>query len=398
MLAAQHLGRSLRLVGRPRHGAVERKLNDKSGGHTPAKAQGRFGAGIEDLIILPLVLIALAAKNLFHATLSILVHIVDYAFPVLLQVARFPLFTARIIGDGVTALLKGVVGFLPVSGATREAWREFVSRHWSWLRQKISYKAFEEAVHHAFEGGMAWVFRKCRTLTPGGALLVIAGAILWLPISFGAATIMHAELIAKAASLPPWMQLLHPVATIIAKSKLLVLPVYPAAWPQAKKHPFVQATFRFYQFVVALHLMQKTGYRYRQMERAAADAGTVLGHAASLVGLSRLSNTLLAGFNGLAAWIGKASHAAMTRTVQGVSALPLSGAIVRSYAAHYDGADRQNAERLSEKVSGFFGRWSIKFSAEYYEAKDKSEAAKGDTRARDGAAPPSAVGRPRTNA
>ena len=373
-------------------------MNNKSGGHTPAMAQGRFGAGIEDVIILPLVLIALAAKNLFQATLSILVHILDYAFPVLLQLVRFPLSTARIIGDGVTALLKGVVGFLPVSGTTREEWREFVSRHWSWLRQKISYRAFEETVHHAFEGGMAWVFRKCRTLTPGGALLVIAGAILWLPISFGAATAMHAVLIAKAASLPPWMQLLHPVATFVAKSKLLVLPAYPAAWPQAKKHSFVQATFRFYQFVAAFYLMQKTGYRYRQTERAAADAGTVLGRAASLVGLSHLSNTLLAGFNGLAAWIGKASHAAMTRTVQGVPALPLIGAIVRTYATHYDGADRQNAERLSEKVSRFFGRWSIKFSAEYYEAKDKAGASKGDTRVQDGADPPSAVSRPHADA
>jgi hypothetical protein len=355
-------------------------LNNKSGGHTPAMAQARFRAGIEDVIILPLVLIALAAKKLCQATLSILVHILDYAFPVLLQVVRFPLFTARIIGDGVTALLKGVVGFLPVSGTTRQAWREVVSRHWSWLRQKISYKAFEEAVHHAFEGGMAWVFRKCRTLTPGAALLVLAGAILWLPISFAAATVMHAVLIAKAASLPPWMQLLHALATIVAKSKLLVLPAYPAAWPQAKKHLFVQATFRSCQFVAALHLMQKTAYRYRQTERAAVDASTVLGRAASLVGLSHLFNTLLAGFNGLAAWIGKASRAATTRTAQGVSALPLIGTIVRSYATHYDHANRQNAERLSEKVSRFFGRWSIKFSAEYYEAKDKAEASTGKIR------------------
>ena len=354
-------------------------MNNESAGHTPAIAQGRFGAGIDDLVILPLVLIAVAARKLFDATLSILVHILDYAFPVLLQVARFPLFTARIIGDGVAALLKGVVRFLPVGGTRREAWRAFVSRHWSWLRRKISYKAFEEAVHHAFEGGMAWVFRKCRTLTPGGALLVIAGAVLWFPISFGAATALHAVLFAQAASLPPWMQLLHPVATIIAKTKLLVLPVYPAAWPQAKKHSFVQATFRCYRFVAALHLTRKTGYRYCQTERAAADAGAVLERAAALVALTRLCNALLAGASGLAAWVGKASRAAVRRTVQGASALPLIGTIVRSYATHYDGADPQNAEKVSRRVSGFFGRWSIKFSAEYYEAKDRGEAAQDNT-------------------
>jgi hypothetical protein len=129
---------------------------------------------------------------------------------------------ARIIGDGIAALLKGIVGYLPVSNTKREALREFVIRHWSWLRQKISYEAFEEAVHHAFEAGMAWVFITCSRLTPPTALLIIAGAVLWLPVSLVAATAMHAALIAQAASLPPWMQLLHPVATFIAKSKLLV--------------------------------------------------------------------------------------------------------------------------------------------------------------------------------
>ncbi len=368
-------------------------MNDESGSQTPAMAQGRFGAGIEDLIILPLVLVAFVAKKLFDATLSILVHILDYAFPVLLQVARFPLFTARIIGDGVAALLKGVVRFLPVGGTRRDAWRAFVSRHWAWLRQKISYKAFEEAVHHAFEKGMAWVFRRCRTLTPATALLVLAGAVLWFPISFVAATALHAWLFAAATSLPAWMQLLHPVATIIAKTKLLVLPVYPAAWPPAKKHPFVQATFRFCRYVATLHLLQKTGYRYRQTEHAAAEAGFVLDRAAALVGLSHLSERLLVGFNRLAAWIGKASRAAMKRTVQGLSAVPLIGPIVRSYATRYDDADRQNAERLSQRVSGFYERWAIKFSAEYYEAKDREAAAKDITGAPEGAALPSAAGR-----
>jgi hypothetical protein len=334
-------------------------------------AQGRYDAGIEDVIILPLVSIAFAGRKLLRAALSILIHILDWAFPILLQLARFPLFTVRIIGDGITAGLKGIVRFLPVSSTAREEWRELVSRHWAWLRQKISYQAFEEFVHHAFEIGMAWVFRTCRTLTPGGALLVIAGAVLWLPVSFAVATAMHAVLIAKAASLPAWMQLLHALATIIAKSKLLVLPAYPAAWPQAKKHSFVQAAFRFYQFVAAHYLAQKTGYRYRQTEDAAADAAVALRDAADRGGLSHLSSRLLAGFNDLAARIGKASRAAMRRTVEGLSALPLIGAIVESYAAHYEeAADRQSAERLSEKVKSYFERWSIKFSAEYYEAKD----------------------------
>jgi hypothetical protein len=352
-------------------------LTDRpGGGDRPALAQSEFSAGIDDVIILPLVLIAFAARKLLRVLLTVLIHILDYAFPILLQLARFPLFTLRIVGDGLVAVLKGIVGCLPVAGTTRDAWRESVGRYWSWLRQKISYKAFEDAVHRAFERGMAWVFRACRRLTPRGALLVIAGAVLWLPVSFGAATAIHAVLIAKATVLPPWMQLLHPLATVIAKSKLLVLPVYPAAWPQAKKHPAVQALFRFYRYVGALYLMQKTRYRYRQTEHASAEAAVVLERGADRAGLSHLSGTVVASFNRLASAIGEAARAAAMRSVATASSLPLIGPIVRSYAAHYDGVGTAHAEKFSKQAGGFFARWSIKFSATYYEAKEREEAAK----------------------
>jgi hypothetical protein len=163
-------------------------------------AQRRFEFGLDDAIVVPLVAIGFAIKKLFQTLLSAVVHILDYAFPILLQLLRFPLFTLRIIGDAVVALLRGVVDYLPVSATSRDAWRELVTRRWLWLRQTISYKAFEEALHRLFEGGMAWVFRKCRTLTPTTALLVIVGAVLWLPISFGVATAIHAILIATLAS------------------------------------------------------------------------------------------------------------------------------------------------------------------------------------------------------
>src|SRR5215475_2476440 len=83
------------------------------------------------------------------------------------------------------------------------------------------------------------------------------------PVSFGTATALHATLIARAKSLPAWMQLLHPFATLIAKSKLLVLPVYPAAWPQAKQHPIVQRFFQFCRYCMSLDVIQKVRYRYQ---------------------------------------------------------------------------------------------------------------------------------------
>jgi hypothetical protein len=337
-------------------------------------ALGLGSVGAEDVIILPLVLIALAARRLFRATLSILIRILDYAFPILLQLARFPLFTVRIIGDGASALLIGIAGCLPVSGQTYAEWRNFVTRNWAWLRQKISYRAFEEFVHHTFERGMAWVFRKCRTLTPGRALLVLAGAVLWLPISFAVATGMHAILIAKATSLPAWMQLLHPVATIIAKSKLLVLPVYPAAWPRAREHPLVQATLRLFRYLAQTRLVQKARYRYWQIDAAAVEATDVVKRALS-VGFGPVSNAVIAGLNASAPSIRNASRAAATRTVEGLSRIPLVGSVFKSYAVHYGGANEHDAQRFSEKASRFFERWSIKFSAEYYEARDKEEGA-----------------------
>jgi hypothetical protein len=333
----------------------------------------RFSASIEDVIIAPLVLAALAVRNFLHLVSSTLIHIVDYAFPIFLGLMRLPLFSARIFGDGVIETLKLIITCLPVSPVRRIHWREAAVGWWRWLRQKLSYKAFEEAVHHAFESGMAWVFRKCRDLTPQGALITIAGAVLWLPVSFGAATAMHAVLIAKAASLPAWMQLLHPLATIIAKSKLLVLPVYPAAWPQAKKHASMQAVFRLNRAFIRLYLVRKTAYRYRQTANAVAGLTHVLGRAASLVGLSRFFRGVVSAFNRMVGWVGEIVRTAMVRTAENFSAIPLIGALLRRYAAQHEETKPLYEEKFSERARIFFQRWSIKFSAEYYEAKEREQ-------------------------
>jgi hypothetical protein len=342
-----------------------------------SRAGAGFSAGIDDLVIVPLVAIAFAIWRMLRRMFFILIDIVDVVFPILLQVMRFPLFTLRILGDGIAALFKGIIRFLPVGGARRDAWRMVVSEYWAWLRQKFSYKAFEEALHHAFENGMAWVFKTCRSLSPRTALLVLVGAVLWLPISFGVATVMHAVLIAKALSLPAWMQLLHPLATIIAKSKLLVLPVYPAAWPQAKQHPLMQALIRFWRHLMDHYLARKTAYRYQQTEVVAAEAGDVLRHTSARVGLTRLGAAVLAGLNAAAAAIGGTIRVATARVIALLAKVPLFGGIVERYEAHYDEANRAPSEKLSDRVRGFFDRWSVKFTAEYYHAKERQDAAKG---------------------
>jgi hypothetical protein len=352
-------------------------LSSQGSERLPGRTDTGFGPNIDDVVIVPLVAAAFAIWRVLRRTFFILVDIVDFLFPILLQVMRFPLFTLRIVGDGLAALLKLIVRFLPVGGDRRAAWREAVSQYWAWLRQKISYRAFEEWLHHAFENGMAWVFKTCRTMTPRTALLVLIGAILWLPISFGIATLMHAVLIAKALSLPAWMQLLHPVATVIAKTKLLVLPVYPAAWPQAKQHPVTQALIRWWNHFTEHYVARKTAYRYRETEVVAARLGDAWHHTAAYTGLTELWRATLAGINNTAAWIRAKTWAVMTRIVAIMSRFPVFGGVVQRYTAHYDEANREPAVKFSEKVRGFFERWSVKFTAEYYEAKERQEAAKG---------------------
>jgi hypothetical protein len=340
-------------------------MSDQHHGLSQVPAQHRFGAGLDDLIIWPLVLIAFATRRVVQKIVLLLITIFDYAFPILLQLVRFPLFTARILGDGIAALLSGVVRFIPMSAARRDAWRALVRRSWAWLRQKFSYKAFEEAIHHAFEGGMAWVFRKCRALTPTTALLVILGAMLWLPISFGIATAIHAFLLAEATSLPAWMQLLHPVATLIAKSKLLVLPVYPAAWPQAKQHPVMQAMFGFYTYVAGLALMRKIGQRYDETAHAGSEIAEICARGADRIGWPDLVEQ----FKLATTEAGREMRFALRQVIAAFARLPVIGTLVRRYVKHY--GDTGVSEKLSVRTRALFARWSTNFTAEYYEAKDR---------------------------
>src|SRR4051812_12646916 len=103
--------------------------------------------------------------------------LLDYAFPLAMQIVWLPLFAPRVLGNVIVTVINGGLRFLPLSETKRRHWKKSIRRNWRWLRRKISYRAFEHAVYIAFESGMAWVFRKCRHLTPSTALLVILGAV-----------------------------------------------------------------------------------------------------------------------------------------------------------------------------------------------------------------------------
>jgi hypothetical protein len=297
--------------------------------HNPAwTRESRFRDTLDDVIIIPFVVVALAANKILRFILLILMRLLDYAFPLAMQIVWLPLFAARVLGNVIVTAMSGALRLVPISERSRRRWSISIRRNWSRLRRTISYQAFERAVHSAFETGMAWVFRKCRHLTPSTALLAILGAVLWLPISFGAATAMHAVLLSKVTSWPAWTQLLHPLAAVIAKSKLLVLPAYPAAWPQAKKHPLVQLAFKGYETLKRMYVIRKVGFRYRQAE------------IAGIAAVERLERTV--GVGSAVRWLRN---------------------------AHV--AEQFGVEKPTQKMQSFFSRWSIKFSAEYYDAKER---------------------------
>src|SRR5262245_29783323 len=136
----------------------------------------RSRATLDDAIIVPLVVVALAANKLLRFILSILMRLLDYAFPLIMELVWLPLFAARVLGNVIVAAMSGALRLVPLSERSRRRWSISIRRHWTRLRRKISNQAFEQAVHSAFDSSMAWVFRKCRHLTPGTALLVILGA------------------------------------------------------------------------------------------------------------------------------------------------------------------------------------------------------------------------------
>jgi hypothetical protein len=170
------------------------------------------------------------------------------------------------------------------------------------------------------------------------------------------------------------MQLLHPFATFIAKSKLLVLPVYPAAWPQAKEHPIVQRFFQFCRYSMSLDVVQKARYRYQQTERGAAVVAAAVGRAAARIGLAHWFNTMRVPLTETLTWIRKPWPDVMLRLLETFSGAPLIGPVVNRYFARYGSV---YSTRPSEQVRGLFERWSIKFSADYYEAKDREEGRNG---------------------
>ena len=132
----------------------------------------------------------------------------------------------------------------------------------------------------------------------------------------------------------------------------------------------MQTIFRSYLYITHRHLVQKAAYRYSQAERAVLKTAHVVGHVAARTGFYRLSNSFFAGLNTLALRTRLASRTAVGRATENFSRAPFIGPIIERYAEYYNKrGDEPNSQPVSEQIHGFFSRWSIKFTPEYYKAK-----------------------------
>ena len=55
--------------------------------------------------------------------ISILINVLDFTVLLVIQLVRFPLFTARILGDAIVMVVNAVASALPVAAQTRKNWQ-----------------------------------------------------------------------------------------------------------------------------------------------------------------------------------------------------------------------------------------------------------------------------------
>ena len=77
------------------------------------------GGALDDVMIIPFVAVALAATTILRFLLSILMRLLDYAFPLAMQIVWLPVFTARIPGSVTVTAISGTLRFLLVSETKR---------------------------------------------------------------------------------------------------------------------------------------------------------------------------------------------------------------------------------------------------------------------------------------
>ena len=90
--------------------------------HNPAwTEESRFRGALDDVIIIPLVFVALAATKILRFIFLILMRLLDYAFPLAMQIVWLPLFAARVLGNVIVTVISAALRFLPFPRRTADS-------------------------------------------------------------------------------------------------------------------------------------------------------------------------------------------------------------------------------------------------------------------------------------
>jgi hypothetical protein len=166
------------------------------------------------------------------------------------------------------------------------------------------------------------------------------------------------------------MQLFHIPVLMMAKSKILVLPVYPAAWPQAKRHPIVVDISRLYRQLKRFAVLRRLAVRYRQIEFGAQRLNNVLVQAPISVGLRRRFETMIRTFRSASTSSGRWSHTLALRLAASAAQLSVIGPHLKRVLRLYAKMSPAKTTKPSEQIRSVYARWAIKFTPGYYEAKE----------------------------
>ena len=73
----------------------------------------RFRGAPDDVIIIPLVLVTLAANKILRFILTILMRLLDFAFPLAMQIVWLPFFAAKVLGNVIVTITSRACGSFP---------------------------------------------------------------------------------------------------------------------------------------------------------------------------------------------------------------------------------------------------------------------------------------------
>src|SRR5258706_13135719 len=91
--------------------------------HNPAwTKESRFRGSLDDVISIPLVVVALAANKILRFILSILMRLLDYAFLLAMQIVWLPLFAARVLGNATVTAISAAWRLVPLAETNRRRW------------------------------------------------------------------------------------------------------------------------------------------------------------------------------------------------------------------------------------------------------------------------------------